>query len=183
MGDKLSYKGYHHNRTMIREERMKLAVTRIVAAVGLSTMAGLVQSADYCCTCKGQATGKTIEASNRGVAVGQCSLECGGFTNVTSGKCAAPPPAATAPAAAAPTPAPAAAGVVLAYKSEDCSGTAVRVTGSAARLDAGVRSFLVESGPAASAWEQADYAGRHTEPVGPTVCVAPGFDIRSIKLK
>jgi hypothetical protein len=73
--------------------------------------------------------------------------------------------------------------VVLAYKSEDCSGTAARVTGSTARLDSGLRSFLVESGPPASAWEQPDYAGRHTEPVGPSICVAPGFDVRSIKLQ
>ena len=162
---------------------MKLTVTRIVAAVGLSAVAGLAQSAEYCCTCQGQTAGKTVEAFNRGMAVGQCSLECGGFTNVTSGKCKAPPPAATAPAAAAATPAPAAASVVLAYKSEDCSGTATRVTGSTAGLDSGLRSFLVESGPPASAWEQPDYAGRHTEPVGPSICVAPGFDVRSIKLQ
>jgi hypothetical protein len=143
---------------------MKLTVTRIVAAVGLSAVAGLAQSAEYCCTCQGQTAGKTVEAFNRGMAVGQCSLECGGFTNVTSGKCKAP-------------------GVVLAYKSEDCSGTATRVTGSTAGLDSGLRSFLVESGPPASAWEQPDYAGRHTEPVGPSICVAPGFDVRSIKLQ
>jgi hypothetical protein len=73
--------------------------------------------------------------------------------------------------------------VVLAYKSEDCSGTATRVTGSTARLESGLRSFLVESGSPASAWEQPDYAGGHTEPVGPSICIAPGFDIRSIRLK
>ena len=86
-----------------------------------------------------------------------------------------------APAAAAPQ-APA-TGVVLAYKSEDCSGAAVRLTGSAARLDPGIRSFLVESGAPASAWAQPDYAGSHTEPVGPSMCISPGFEIRSVRLK
>jgi hypothetical protein len=73
--------------------------------------------------------------------------------------------------------------VVRAYKSDDCSGDAVRVTGSTANLGSGVRSFAVESGASASAWAQADYAGRHTEPVGPTICVSPGFEIRSIRLQ
>lgn len=114
------------------------------------------------------------------MAVGQCSLECGGFTNVSSGKCASPPAAVTAPAAAAP---PAPAGVVLVYKSEDCSGEALRLSASTARLDPGLRSFAVESGAPASAWAQADYAGSHTEPVGPSVCLSPGFEIRSVRLK
>jgi hypothetical protein len=141
-----------------------------------------VQAADYCCVCKGQATGKTIEAAARAVALGQCSLECGGFTNVTSGKCTAPPPAAT-PAPPAATSASGGTGVVLAYNSEDCSDSPIRVTGSTARLELGVRSFQVESGTPASAWEKPDYAGRHTELVAGSICVSPGFDIRSIKLE
>ena len=95
---------------------MKLPITsgRILGAALISVLAAPAYAADYCCACKGQAAGKTIEAFNRGMAVGQCSLECGAFTNVTSGKCAAPPAAVQAPAAAPPP----AAGVVLAFKSE-----------------------------------------------------------------
>lgn len=161
---------------------MRLSITLACAlAAALSVLAAPAQSADYCCICKGQAGGKTIEAFNRSLAVGQCSLECGGFTNVTSGKCAAPPAAVPAPAAAAPQPS--ATGVVRTYKSDDCSGDPVRLTGSTASLDSGVRSFAVESGASASAWAQANYAGNHTEPVGPTMCVSPGFEIRSIRLQ
>lgn len=165
---------------------MKLAITpgRVLVAALISVFTAPVYAADYCCTCKGQASGKTMEAFNRGMAVGQCSLECGAFTNVTSGKCAAPP-AAVAPApAAAPPPAPASAsGVVLVFKSEDCSGDAVRLTGSTARLEPGIRSFQVESGAPASAWAQADYVGLHSEPVGPSICISPGFEIASVRLK
>jgi hypothetical protein len=162
----------------------KLAVTLTygLAAAALSVVAAPVQSAEYCCACKGQAEGKTIESFSRGMAVGQCSLECGAFTNVTSGKCAPPPPAVV-PAPAAAAPPPASTGVVLVYKSEDCSGDAVRLSANTARLDPGMRSFSVESGALASAWAQADYAGTRTEPVGPSICISPGFEIRSIRLE
>jgi hypothetical protein len=148
----------------------------------MALLGGLItpaQAGDYCCTCKGEAAGKTIDANNRAIAVGQCSLECAAFTNVTSGKCAAPqtPPTAAPPPAAAPT------GVVLAYKSGDCSGDPLRITSSAAQLEKGIGSFQVESGAPASAWESASYTGRHTEFVGPSICVSPGFEIQSIKLK
>jgi len=149
-----------------------------LALAGIFMWAGIAQAADYCCVCKDQTAGKTIDAPNRGMAIGQCSLECGGFTNVTSGKCAA---AAPAPAAAAPA---ATAGVVQVFGSEDCSGDAARVSSSTPRLgERPARSFRVESGAAASAWEKADYAGLHTEFVGPSICVSPGFDIQGIKLK
>ena len=160
---------------------LKFAVMALLG--GLITPA---QAGDYCCTCKGEAAGKTIDASSRAIAVGQCSLECSAFTNVTSGKCAAPPAAPTAAPPAPPTAPPAAAaatGVVLAYKSGDCSGDPVRVTSSAAQLEKGIGSFQVESGAPASAWENASYTGLHTEFVGPSICVSPGFEIQSIKLK
>lgn len=162
---------------------MKLAITpgRILIAVLASVLTAPAYAADYCCTCKGQAAGKTIESFNRSVAVGQCSLECGAFTNVTSGKCAAPPATVPAPAAA-PAPAPI-AGAVLVFKSDDCSGDAVRLTASTARLEPGVRSFQVESGAPASVWAHADYAGTRTELVGPSMCVSPGFEIGSVKLQ
>ena len=87
---------------------MALARRIIPALAGLATVALLcgpissVQAAEYCCTCKSQTTGKTIDAGSRALAIGQCSLACSGYTNVTSGKCAAPPPAPVA----APTEAP-----------------------------------------------------------------------------
>lgn len=165
----------------------------VLVAVGLLAAAGLLHAADYCCLCKGQTAGKTIGASNRAAAVGQCSLECGNFTNVSSGKCAEPAPAATPTPAAAPTatPTPAAAptsaaagGVVLAYQSADCSGDPIRVTGSTARVaQSGVLSFQVESGASATIWEKTDYAGRGTAPVGPSICISPGFEIQSIQLQ
>jgi len=150
----------------------------LIGAVLLYGSISALQAAEYCCTCKGQTAGKTIDAS-RAQAIGQCSLECGGFTNVASGKCAAPPPAATA--TPAPPPSAASANVVFAYKSEDCSGDPLRVTGSTARLDPGLRSFQVDSGSPADAWEKPDYAGLHTDFVGPGICISPGFEIRSIK--
>jgi hypothetical protein len=158
------------------------AIVRSAALAALSAALLPAQAADYCCVCKGQPTGKSIEAPARAVAVGQCSLECGGYTNVTSGKCTAPPPVATPAPAAAPS-ASGGSGVVLAYKSEDCSDSPIRVAGSTARLEQGVRSFQVESGAPASAWEKPDYAGRHTEFVAGSICVSPGFDIQSIKLQ
>ena len=155
------------------------ALVRFTAAVVLCGSMSAVHAGEYCCTCKGQTAGKTIDAS-RAQAIGQCSLECGGFTNVASGKCAAPPPAATA--TPAPPPSAASANVVF-YKSEDCSGDPLRVTGSTARLDPGLRSFQVDSGSPADAWEKPDYAGLHTDFVGPGICISPGFEIQSIKLK
>jgi hypothetical protein len=155
------------------------ALAGVVVAALLCGPFTAVEAAEYCCTCKGQTSGKTLDAGNRGVAIGQCSLECGGFTNVTSGKCSAPAPSP----AAAPSASEAPASVILAYKSDDCSGEALRVTGSTARLEGSIASFQVDAGAPASAWEKPDYAGRHTELVGPSICVSPGFDIQSIKLK
>ena len=97
------------------------STVRALAAVALlASIPGLVQAADYCCMCKGEKAGKTINASSKSIALGQCALECRSFTNVSSGKCAEPAPAAVpapsapqpeapAPASAAPEAAPAAA--------------------------------------------------------------------------
>ena len=156
------------------------AVT-VLAALLCGWMAP-AQAADYCCACKGQTAGKTIDANSRAMAVGQCTLECGAFTNVTSGKCVAPPAAPTA-APAASSPPTGSMNVVQVYKSGDCSGDPVRVTGSTVQLEKGFGSFQVDSGAPASAWENPSYAGRHTEFVGPSICVSPGFDIQSVKLK
>jgi hypothetical protein len=168
---------------MKSEQGLIGATVRLLIAAGLLGSAGLVHAGDYCCTCKGQTVGKTINASSRALAVGQCSLECGNFTNVSSNKCAEPPPAATPTPAPAPTPS-ASGSVVLAYQSADCSGDPIRVTAPAKHMaQSGVLSFQVESGASATVWEKADYAGRGTAPVAPTLCVSPGFEIQSIQLQ
>lgn len=159
------------------------SAVRFLVAAGLLASAGMLYAADYCCVCKGQTAGKTIGASSKILATGQCSLECGNFTNASPGKCAEPAAAATPTPAAAPT-APAGGSVVLAYQSADCSGDPVRVTTSTARVtQSGVLSFRVESGASASVFEKADYAGRGTAPVAPTLCVSPGFEIQSIRVQ
>jgi hypothetical protein len=129
------------------------ALVRVFAAALLCGAFAALEAAEYCCTCKGQTTGKSLDAGNRGAAVGQCSLECGAFTNVTSGQCSPPGPAPSPPPApaAAPSTSGAPATVVLAYKSEDCSGEALRVTGSTTRLEGRIASFQVDAGAPASA--------------------------------
>jgi hypothetical protein len=159
------------------------ATVRLLVAAGLLAGAGALQAADYCCVCKGENKGKTIDASSKLVATGQCSLECGKFTNASPGKCAESAAAATPTPASAPTPS-AGDSVVLAYQSTDCSGTPIRVTGSTKQVSqSGVLSFQVESGASASVWEKADFAGRGTAPVAPTLCVSPGFEIQSIQVQ
>jgi hypothetical protein len=160
------------------------SAVRLLAAAGLLASAGMLHAADYCCVCKRQTAGKTISATSKILATGQCSLECGNFTNASPGKCAEPAPGATPTAAAAPTASAVGGAVVLAYQSPDCSGNPVRVTASTTRVaQSGVLSFQVESGASASVFEKADYGGRGTAPVAPTLCVSPGFEIQSIRMQ
>ncbi len=169
----------------MKPERERIGATvRLLVAAGLLASAGLLHAAaDYCCVCKGQTTGKTINAPSGTIALGQCSLECGNFTKPAPGKCAEAAPTAAPTPAAAPTP-PAGGSVVLTYRSADCTGDPIRVTASTARVgQSGVLSFQMESGASASVWEKADYAGRGTAPVGPSLCVSPGFEIQSIRLQ
>ena len=105
-------------------------------------------------------------------------MACKRLTVAHPGACETPAPA-PAPAAA---PAPASGGVLL-YKSEDCSGDALRTDKSLARVEGGAfRSFAVESGAPASVFAKPDYAGLHTEPVAASICLSPGFDIASIRV-
>jgi len=159
-----------------RRRRLSLAAALLAASVS-------AQAKDYCCLCEGQAAGKTISSFNQGMAIGQCSLECGSFTNVTAGKCPEPPPVAAPVPAPAPVPA-GPTGIVLAYQSGDCSGSPIRVEGSSGRLStSGLQSFQVESGGPASVFEKPDYGGRGTAPVAGSMCIAPGFEIQSIRLQ
>jgi len=74
---------------------------------------------------------------------------------------------------------------VLLFKSDDCAGDASVLTQSSGQLSgatAGMRSFMVESGAPASAFEKPDFAGQRSAPVGPTVCVSPGWDIAGVRI-
>jgi hypothetical protein len=74
--------------------------------------------------------------------------------------------------------------LVLLFASEDCSGSPTRINASTPQLAGGTaRSFAVESGLPASAWQKAEYSGAKTELVGPSICVSPGWEIASIRLQ
>lgn len=83
-------------------------VNRALIAALLAGCAGLASAEEYCCKCKGQAAGKTINASSRLLAFNQCSQSCRSPTTPVAGKCAEPAPAA------APAPTASAAGIAAA---------------------------------------------------------------------
>jgi hypothetical protein len=71
----------------------------------------------------------------------------------------------------------------LVYRSENCSGEAVKLDKSTAQLEQNAfYSFAVETGGPASVFAQANYAGVRTAPVAPTICISPGFSILSMRL-
>jgi hypothetical protein len=156
--------------------------------------AGSASSADYCCVCRGASTGKTVQAGDDFSAGFDCSLACKRPTLPRPGQCpaaAVPAPVTpAAPAAAGATPPAAspgdATGSVLLYSSEDCSGDASKVSTSvpdlAERNIRAIRSFAVESGMLAAVWQKAGYAGGRTEPVGPSICVSPGWEVGAVRL-
>jgi hypothetical protein len=74
---------------------------------------------------------------------------------------------------------------VLLYKSVDCSGDSVPVTQSTGQLAgslAGMRSFSVQSGGPAAVFEKPGFSGAHTAPVGPSICVSPGWAIAGVRI-
>ena len=95
-------------------------------------------------------------------------------------------PEAAAPESAAAATSAAPAGSVLLFASDDCSGSPKKITASTPNLTAQsirARSFSVASGPPASAWQKAGYLGANVEPVGPSICVSPGWEIAGIRLQ
>ncbi|HZR03434.1 MAG TPA: hypothetical protein VFA81_09710 [Burkholderiales bacterium] len=155
----------------------------------LSSVSGAALAADYCCACKSDKL-LSIEAGDELSAGLECTLKCKRPTKAKAGKCQVPgaSPAAAPQATTAPSsePPPASANKVSLFTSEDCSGDAKRVSSSSSRLaDQGVtgaRSYMVEAGAPAMAWEKADYAGRSVQPVGAGLCISPGWEIASIRL-
>ena len=152
------------------------------AAIAMTLASAGALGESYCCICKGKTTGKTINAADELTAGAQCSISCMRPTMARPGACEAA--SAPAPATPATTPAPSAAtGTVLLFASDDCSGDGTKVSGSAARVVAGMRSVLIESGGPASVWQKADYSGAQLQPVGPGTCISPGWEIGSVKFQ
>ncbi len=159
---------------------------RFFGVSALAAVAATAWAGDFCCQCRDKKT-YTIDASDELTAGVECSIKCKRPTRAKAGRCEAPG-ASTAPGAAqAQSGASAKAASIALYGSEDCSGEAKRVSTSTGKLaDAGIsgaRSYLVESGGGAGAWERSDYAGRKVEMVGPGVCVSPGWEIGSVRFQ
>lgn len=155
-----------------------------IFCVGLFLSIGAARADDFCCPCKNKP--QSIEADDKTTATAQCSLLCKRFVLAKSGRCegdvpaAAAPPADAAPAAAAPAAGGSTA--VSLFKTEDCSGEAATVTASTARLPEGYLSFQGEAGEPVQAWEKPDFAGAATQPVGPGICLSPGWNISGVKI-
>lgn len=165
-----------------------------LARVGMAGIAGVLMVAssanadEFCCTCRGQAAGKTIAADDALSAGFDCSLACKRPTRPKPGTCA-PAPAAAPVAAPAPAAVPAALALatgVLLYASEDCLGDVKSISASTPKLAdqgiTGIRSFSVASGLAV-AFEKPGYAGASTQPVAATLCVAPGWEVEGIRFQ
>jgi hypothetical protein len=156
---------------------MALAVT---FGAGLFLASAMVRADDYCCPCKNKP--QSIEADDKASATAQCSVVCKRFVLAKSGRCEGDVPAAAAPPAAeAPAPAASGAAAVSLFKTDDCSGEAATVTASTARLPDGYLSFQGDSGASIQAWEKPDFAGAATQPVGPGICLSPGWNISGVK--
>jgi hypothetical protein len=158
--------------------RNRIATSMLMAVLGVAATSA--HADDYCCTCKNEKTGTTINASSRASAVIKCVQQCLQPGIVTAGKCEAA--SAAAPTAAAPI----AATSVMLYRSEDCSGEPARVGKSTPNLKAvgidGIRSMSLESGGPAAGWRKPDFGGRSTGYMAPTICVSPGFEIQSVRV-
>lgn len=167
----------HGKRTEALVHTVRHAGGLIIAAALLWTAPGWGK--DYCCPCE---NGEMISVDERNsmMATVKCSLLCKDATRAVSGQCKA--------AAAEPAPAqkPGAGGEVLLFTSEDCSGNPAAVTASSNDLSPlaadGLYSFQVLSGGAASVWSGTGFSGARTEPVAPSLCVSPGWRIKSLKI-
>lgn len=150
---------------------------------GLLLASAVARADDFCCPCKNKP--QSIEADDKASATAQCSVVCKRFVLAKSGRCEGDGPATAAPPAAAPAvAAPTASGsaAVSLFKTDDCSGEAASVTASAARLPEGYLSFQGDAGGSIQAWEKPDFAGAFTQPVGPGICLSPGWNISGVKI-
>lgn len=177
---------------MKRQERIQLLVRGSRYAAGLAIVAFQIAAApvwakDFCCPCEnGQMI--SVDERNSMMATMKCSLMCKDATRAVSGQCkvaAAEPPKAPA-AEAAPVQKGAAGGEVLLFATDDCSGDSKTVTASSSDISSlaadGLYSFQVASGGPASVWSNIGFAGSRTQPVVPSLCVSPGFQIKSVRI-
>jgi len=149
----------------------------IVVAAMLWTAPGWGK--DYCCPCE---NGEMISVDERNsmMASMKCSLLCKDATRAVSGQCQV--------AAAEPAPAKegGSSGEVTLFTTADCSGNPVTVTVSSNDLSSlaadGLYSFQVQTGGPASVWSDIGFAGTRTYPVAPTICISPGWQIKSLKI-
>lgn len=161
--------------------------TLSVMGLGAALMwgvAGGARAADFCCPCS-QSKSISIEAHDQLTASLECAVKCMHATKAKAGKCQAPgtAPAPSAAPAASDSKPRASGNKVSLFSSEDCSGEAKSVTETSARIGtAGLRSYRVDSGEMATAFEKADFGGRHVEPVGVGLCVSPGFDVNAVRI-
>lgn len=152
----------------------------LLAAGLLSFALGVAQADPFCCECKDNKK-HLLDESNVAVATTKCSLKCRKPTVATKGSCEAPASATPAPSSAQPTQSQQSTGAVALFKSEDCSGDAVRLKQSEAQLAEGFLSYQVDGGRV-SAHAKANFAGAATQPVVGSLCVAPGWPIGSVKV-
>jgi hypothetical protein len=146
-----------------------------LAALMWVLAAGTANADPYCCECK-DGTKHLLDESSVGGAGTRCSLKCRRPTLPSKGACEAP-----APAAATPAPSASASASASLFKSENCSGEAIKADKSNAQLAAGIYSYQVESGML-SAYEKANFGGVSTRPVVGSMCVSPGWAIGSVKV-
>lgn len=164
-----------------KETRALVRALRYVGSVAVAaalSWAAPGWGKDYCCPCE---SGEMISVDERNsmMASMKCSLLCKDVTTAVTGQCK------VAAAEPAPTQKAGAAEVAL-FATEDCSGNASAVTASSndlAPLAAdGLYSFQVLSGGPASVWSGTSFSGTRTQPVGPSLCVSPGWRIKSLKI-
>jgi hypothetical protein len=163
-------------RVFVRAVRHVGGLTLVAAAV-LWTAPGWGK--DFCCPC-GNGEMISVNERNSMMATMKCSLLCNDATPAVSGQCKV---AAAEPAAAQKA---GASGEVELFTTDDCSGNAASVAASSNDLSLlaadGLYSFQVLSGGPASVWSGTSFSGTRTEPVAPSLCVSPGWRIKSLKI-
>lgn len=154
----------------------------LLAALGLAwlSLTDIANANDFCCPCKNKP--QSIEAGDMASASAQCSLTCKRFVFAKAGRCEGDVPAAVAPAPAAVPPAESGAGAVSMYQTDNCSGEGTKVASSTSNLPDGYLSFQGESGSSIQIWRKPGFSGETTQPVGPGICVSPGWPIASMKI-
>jgi hypothetical protein len=164
-----------------RTEALSRTLRQMNHAILLTAILGAAPAwaKDFCCNC-GNGEKISIDERNSMMASMKCSLVCRDATMAESGQCKV---AAVEPA---PVEKASAAGEVLLFTTADCSGTATAATASSNDVSSlaanGLYSFQAVSGGPASVWSDVRYSGARTDPVAPSLCISPGWQIKSLKI-